>query len=66
MDNCYITFKFTWRRFKTDLSKCNCCKEKIFSDIFRLYIESRSNNKPVYTKTDIVLCESCFNIFPKS
>lgn len=52
-----------WLREKTDLSICKACKEKIFSNILRLWIMSEANGiRLLSNKTDVVLCESCFSV----
>lgn len=52
-----------WLSEKTDLSICKACKEKIFSNMLRLWIMSEANEVRLHAdKTDILLCESCFSV----
>lgn len=52
-----------WLREKTDLSICKACKEKIFSNMLRLWIMSEANGVRLHAdKTNVVLCESCFSV----
>ena len=55
-----------WLHEKTDLSVCKACKEKIFSNMLRLWIMSEVNGVRLHAdKTDIILCESCFSVLPE-
>jgi hypothetical protein len=62
-----ITYKITitkvWLAEKTDCSECEACKDKIFSDMYRLWLMPDVGKLRKFgRKTDIVLCESCFNM----
>jgi hypothetical protein len=52
MANSLIDFEITWSREATECQQCEGCKDTIYSDVWRAYINGDA--------TETVLCEGCY------
>jgi len=58
-----INFRTEWLLFDTDLSRCSCCNETIYSKMRVFCITPFSGIKQWVTKkTDVKCCPSCFDL----
>lgn len=58
-----ITYRIEWIPFDTDLSKCRCCNEEIYSKMIVLCLTPMIERfQNVSDPTEVKVCESCFDL----
>lgn len=65
MASLVIKFKLAWTKIQTDLSKCYCCEDQIFSNMW--VIEISANDRIIHEQVGgIKVCDSCKSLMDKN
>ena len=58
-----ININPVWLKEQTDLSRCNCCDDVIYGDMYRLWIMPHVDDLRLKgDQTSIIICKSCLEL----